>query len=207
MAAVCAFFKTGYCKFRENCRKRHVQDTCILTGCDGTCDERHPRICRYHSLYGTCKFNSHCAYLHKRPYDSEIEDLRRKLNAVQQEVVILVKLIEDLQTKSSQMIESKSSEYSTSSYQNISTPPVIPQIDGNVTTQDDDTSPTPPSFECEICDLDFPTTDSYNEHNAYGYCCTICGIYFSTERDGNCHEEELHPEYPGIQPRCYEFKT
>ena len=189
MATVCAFFKTDFCKFRDNCTNGHIQDTCILEGCNGNCNNRHPHICRYFSLYGKCKFNDKCAYLHKRPHDSEIENLRRELSAVKGEVAMLMNKIEALQKKTTEIDESQSSDYATNAYQNMSTSSVIPQVDGNLTIQEDDTTLPPLSLECEICDLKFHDIDFYDEHYAYSHCCTICGICFRTEQDGYSHEE------------------
>ena len=44
------------------------------------CDERHPRICQYFSLYGNCKYENHCAYIHELPCQSKIDTLWRELS-------------------------------------------------------------------------------------------------------------------------------
>ena len=129
-------------------------------------------LCRYFSLYGKCKFNDKCAYLHKRSHDSELENLRLELSAVKEEVAMLVNKIEALQKKNSEMDEYRSSDYATNSYQSLSTLSIIPQVDGNLTFQEDDTTLPPLSLECEICDLEFHDIDFYDEHNAYSHCCT-----------------------------------
>ena len=46
---VCSFFKFGYCKHGETCRKLHLQELCENDVCENiqSCKKRHPVDCRY----------------------------------------------------------------------------------------------------------------------------------------------------------------
>ena len=62
---VCSFFKFGYCKHKDMCRKRHVTEICETSSCEVfTCMLRHPKICKYFRNYGMCKFDP-CMFSHK----------------------------------------------------------------------------------------------------------------------------------------------
>ena len=61
---VCSFNKFGYCKFRNNCRKMHVNEHCENELCEiRTCRLRHPKPCRYFRDFRRCKF-SNCKFKH-----------------------------------------------------------------------------------------------------------------------------------------------
>ena len=80
METICRFFKYGFCKYGEKCRKHHVQEICSASDCSRMeCEKRHPRICRYFNLYGTCKFGLKCCYLHQSHVSSEIENLKKEI--------------------------------------------------------------------------------------------------------------------------------
>ena len=44
---------TGYCKFGDECQKRHFYTLCLITECDKNCEARHLRPCK---LKTKCKF-------------------------------------------------------------------------------------------------------------------------------------------------------
>ena len=157
-------------------------------------NERHPRICQYFSLYGNCKYENHCAYIHELPCKSEIDTLRRELSLVKQEVDILVQKIKalDFENLDNHLVNTDPT-MSTS---------VIGQLDGNNSLQDNShTSVLSNGPECEICNLVFRDPRDFNEHFTYEYICSICDICFKAESDAYCHEKEFHPEYPGVQLR------
>ena len=53
---VCSFNKFGYCKFRNNCRKMHVNENCENESCEITTWKlRHPKPCRYFRDLRRCK--------------------------------------------------------------------------------------------------------------------------------------------------------
>ena len=61
---VCLYFKFGYCKHKDCCRKKHVKEVCDTKACEiSTCSLRHPKICKFYREYGQCKFNP-CLFRH-----------------------------------------------------------------------------------------------------------------------------------------------
>ena len=65
---MCKFQKFGFCKYKESCEKRHLEETCEkLSSCESQrkCHKRHPYACKRYVLEGFCKFGSHCAYHHQ----------------------------------------------------------------------------------------------------------------------------------------------
>ena len=79
---ICRYNQTGYCKFKNLCRYRHIDEVCDVTDCENhECLKRHPRVCRYFQFRGYCKFSDHCAYAHQeRKEVKEIEILKRRLD-------------------------------------------------------------------------------------------------------------------------------
>ena len=62
---ICQWFKFGYCKHKEYCRRHHEEEVCTDDSCEiFGCRKRHPKICKYFWNHGRCKFDP-CAFLHK----------------------------------------------------------------------------------------------------------------------------------------------
>ena len=114
---LCLFNKFGYCKFRETCRKNHINKICDESSCEiNACKERHPRICRYFQNYGRCKF-SPCAFKHEVPtnhkisIEKDIKDLSDKIHALEEIIKTKEKKISEITANLLEM-ERKQSESS-----------------------------------------------------------------------------------------------
>ena len=98
---ICNFYKYGYCKFRMSCKNKHVTLVCNDEKCNQSkCEKRHPRLCKYISIYGSCKLGSVCAYSHNDHHrKNENDRLEKKLD----ELIAMVQkkddIIEDLVKK------------------------------------------------------------------------------------------------------------
>ena len=73
---VCKYNQTGFCKFRDRCRSKHISQICgNQNKCkEDQCNERHPKICRNFNNTGKCRHNNNCAYQHivqNNKYDEE----------------------------------------------------------------------------------------------------------------------------------------
>ena len=87
--SVCSFNKFGYCKYRNECRKLHINEICDgSSSCEFlTCKFRHPKICNWYSEYGRCKFNP-CAFKHvdspnvTEEIRKENTEIKAKLNEI-----------------------------------------------------------------------------------------------------------------------------
>ena len=70
-----------------------------------TCLYRHPRVCRYFTNFGRCKFEDSCAYLHKR--EDKISELRKEqekeIEKLKQEVEKLKNQVNELQNAVNQI--------------------------------------------------------------------------------------------------------
>ena len=75
-AQVCNHYKYGYCKYQDQCQKRHVDGQCnsIHAYKVKACNKRHPRVSKRYSLEKFCKFKEECAYLHLEDTSSEVKN-------------------------------------------------------------------------------------------------------------------------------------
>ena len=107
---VCRFFKFGFCKFKLQCRYKHVTEVCDDKKCiPKTCQKRHPRMCKYFVNYGSCKLGTTCAYAHKTQRNEEIgrleqklEELTKIINGKDDVIKNLASKIEDLVKKNNE---------------------------------------------------------------------------------------------------------
>ena len=87
---ICKFNQFGYCKYLTHCRKHHIMDICPNIQCkEAACLFRHPRICKYFLDYGSCKFDSSCAFRHEsntKNKDQEIEALKSELQVIETKI-------------------------------------------------------------------------------------------------------------------------
>ena len=97
---VCSYFKFGYCKHREYCRKQHVKDTCENKECDiSNCNLRHPKICKFYRDYNYCKFDP-CMFRHVEKEDnSQIKMLKMKTEAILKNISDIEISIQNLDNK------------------------------------------------------------------------------------------------------------
>ena len=70
----CQHNQTGFCKFRQNCRKRHENRVCQENHDfkSSVWSLRHPKVCRSYKSEGTCKFKDDCAYKHQNIQEDAI---------------------------------------------------------------------------------------------------------------------------------------
>ena len=63
---VCRYNQRGYCKHDAKCFNFHENETCKAEICkDHICTKRHPKVGKFFTLQGKCKFNEDCAFAHK----------------------------------------------------------------------------------------------------------------------------------------------
>ena len=71
---VCLYNQTGFCKFRQSCRRKHENQICPedhdfkSTGCS----LRDPKVCRSFKRDGACNFEDSCEYKHQNSQEAEI---------------------------------------------------------------------------------------------------------------------------------------
>ena len=86
----CKYDKFGYCKFKKECMREHYKEECEdLADCKQikTCNKRHPKRCKNYVSRNTCRFESDCAYSHKKSTESIEKDmLKEKVNTLENTV-------------------------------------------------------------------------------------------------------------------------
>ena len=100
----CKYFKTGYCKFEDECSYKHPKEVCLLHLCqEKTCIKRYPKACRFKAH---CRQRSSCMYRNSK-YESvtsgdEIDRLKEEILMLQKydtEKINILRNIEELKTK------------------------------------------------------------------------------------------------------------
>ena len=83
--SVCRFNQFGFCKFQNNCFRKHVNSICENVRClKSDCELRHPKMCRFYSEHSYCKFGEYCKFKHEEirsnGIDIEIEKLKSEID-------------------------------------------------------------------------------------------------------------------------------
>ena len=213
---VCLHHQHGYCKYGVHCRNLHIKETCDSFPCSKTtCSKRHPKVCRFFSISGSCKFNDSCSYLHKHGHSEKTKELEKELENLKEEIKILTKEVDNLKEVISSLSKassppnsvtlekppiSKSTSFSLTPLNKANIPPpnldVIPQLDGLqqevVHTLPQYTSQQP--LKCETCQTVFQNSKDYEEHDALQFCCDDCGICYATQLQADFHVLQVHPD-------------
>ena len=81
----CVFNDTGFCKYKESCRKHHFSEKCEDQKCDRKCTNRHPKECNRGE---NCKFLKQkiCAYDHDNS-EKINEDKENLIDNIKEEVL------------------------------------------------------------------------------------------------------------------------
>ena len=106
----CSYNDTGYCKFKEECRKLHSSSICQNDNCDKSCPERHPKECKFREK---CKFHGKglCAFSHET-VDNEKNNFEKRMKDLEN-VFALHKAESEERIKSvSEVIKNVKKEYS-----------------------------------------------------------------------------------------------
>ena len=91
----CKFNNIGYCKFGDECRRRHFTLICQVLNCNQDCWSRHPRFCR---MEENCRFfqKGICAYKHVSPKNDD--EIANELENLKSEIEEMTKVLEQKQT-------------------------------------------------------------------------------------------------------------
>ena len=97
---LCLFNKYGYCKYKETCRKHHVNEKCENVSFEvAMCRLRHPKFCKFYKNYGYCKF-SPCAFNHKEEtFVRESQKMETEMKALSDKMVALETIISEKNTQ------------------------------------------------------------------------------------------------------------
>ena len=90
MAAMqCIYFKFGFCKYGDRCRKIHVKEKCEESNCIvENCSRRHQKPCKYFMMFQNCKFGEYCEFLHTKSITAfEIESLTKRVQLLEENLL------------------------------------------------------------------------------------------------------------------------
>ena len=110
----CWFNDTGYCKFGQECQKRHFSIICSIAKCDKKCNGRHPKLCKFEEK---CKFSKKniCAFKHVTlaSDDGQIKAHKSQMELLVKENENLKEKVKDLETKiaNEKSVEVKTEEH------------------------------------------------------------------------------------------------
>ena len=220
--AICQHFKFGFCKHGEKCRKQHVEDICKNIECDIIrCRQRHPRLCRYFSVFKRCKFGDYCAYNHDlpiNPVDKEIKAMNEKMEALERQVseknreiiALLRKLEKTLKLMippevvstnncSATLPSNNKSTKSTLALTTVTINPSSPVISSHSSQSDIPQldGQILSQFECENCGKSFESEEMLQTHgDEHGWGCDDCLLCFTSKYLADLHELEHHAESP-----------
>ena len=98
---VCKYDKFGYCKYKDDCQKKHFSEECgDLSECKNikSCDKSHPKKCKINDS-GNCSYKNLCAYNHQKTvidkYQAEINEKVKKMEIVVQALTRKVLSLEE----------------------------------------------------------------------------------------------------------------
>ena len=228
---VCKYNQTVFCKYRQQCRKQHIHEICTTFPCtNNMCFLRHPRICKYYSEFGRCKFGDSCLYLHTNRFltlendigilKSEIEELKRKNTELEN-------LVNKLNREELQKLDKRATRNTSGpvllNYSSATTIPStltnvnlaflsesnqqIPQLDGGLHQDSGCVSVSlQHQIQCESCHEIFDSQDDLTNHiEKYEYTCEDCELCFLSEYEHDIHEHAVHPlnyyKYNAVSPR------
>ena len=152
---VCEFNKFGFCKFNQSCRKRHVDKLCEEENCkESFYENRHPKHCRYYSIYKRCKFGDFCRFKHSEKcvpgdsfsFSSKIELLENTIVKNKNDIDNLIDKVIHLEN----MLREFCHQIPDSTKDRNNEEEVENEV---VITQDDELIVE--SFSCEICEEHF----------------------------------------------------
>ena len=111
---VCNYNKFGFCKFKETCRKQHINKVCENSSCDVlTCTLRHPKECKYYRDFNRCRFGEWCSFAHVHKEDQNLklenEKMQEKLAGIEKNSIEKDEQIESLKLENAK-INNKLSE-------------------------------------------------------------------------------------------------
>ena len=102
----CGYQKYVFCKYKEGCKKKHLEDICTnLSLCRNSknCQKRHPRECKRYSLERFCGFGEGCAYHHKEQSklleEKDITEINMKVDELKKVVHEMSEKIGNLDSK------------------------------------------------------------------------------------------------------------
>ena len=115
----------GYCKFKEDCKRKHLRTECEdLDKCKSikSCHKRYSKICEK-GAFGNFRFGESCANKNNKPTENvdnaelKIKKLDKVLHVMTRKVLSLESEVEELNKKDINEVKEKVSEVTKGKYQ------------------------------------------------------------------------------------------
>ena len=106
---VCQFNKFGYCRYKENCRKMHVDKLCDNPSCElSKCIQRHPKVCKWDRDLNRCKFYP-CKFTHivKEDNQTALEEYTRENERIVKKLAEIEKELKAVQQSEEEIIQKR----------------------------------------------------------------------------------------------------
>ena len=112
---ICQHHKFGFCRYKDECNKKHFNTECKDLGdCKSTktCHKRHPKKCKRYDI-GNCRFEDGCAYKHHMPtqntdhaqFKEKLEQMEKVLHAMTRKVLSLETDMKDMKINHHKTVE------------------------------------------------------------------------------------------------------
>ena len=182
---MCQYYKFGYCKFKHQCHKEHVETKCEALSAFRDikcCHKRHPKVCKRFALEIFCKYGEHCAYEHivKDQSKGEVDELVEDMKNIKAELDILKNTVKSLsQIKEEGKVIKKSihdlkADIKNIKAENLQMSRKIGQLEEEMETDTDDQSENDEAgshsigelelLSCEFCKTHFEIRRNYEAH-------------------------------------------
>ena len=197
----CKYNQTGFCKFRQNCQKRHEQTICQENHDYKSmgCSLRHPKVCKSYEKEGTCRFKDECAYKHQNnladamnsSHTQEIKNIQQEMNQMKSMILQMENKIEILKNIIQDITQTNVEEIVAIVVSSLER---TKEIENNVIIET--VNKAQDSFNCDKCSFKCNEEWSIIRHMSqeHGECssCDFCGTYFGTKHLLQKHNEKEH---------------
>ena len=202
--SICKHNQTGFCKFREKCRKTHENEECQNQS-DCTikeCTKRHPKVCRTFDRTGKCRLKEDCAYKHEDQNNlkNEMVEILTKhaieMIAMQEDINQLKLVIQFMASK----IDSYETELQKRSELNKTLVEATLEVEEQYELERDEivTSNYSDYIHCDYCAYKCQRENTMarhmmNEHKDVK-SCDVCGIEYGTNDLLKEHKQKKHSD-------------
>ena len=189
----CKFYQTGYCKFKEACKKKNEHEICKdHNDCSKeNCTKRHPKTCRNFSRNGKCFYKERCAYKHTVYVNDQVKVIEAMMLLIlkqQQEISSLTEELNSVKVLVETMAMAKKPNNKDKEVVEI-----IAQENHKVSEK---------VYQCQVCDFECPKEETLKKHtntrhkllshektDERKFYCHECNVSFKTKKSLKKHEQ------------------
>ena len=104
---ICKFNQYGYCRYKEMCRKQHINEKCENSSCERkACSLRHPKLCKFFRENGFCKFGEWCKFIHFEK-ENNLDNYEKENEFILEKLANIDKKLENLQQCEEEILNKK----------------------------------------------------------------------------------------------------